>query len=242
MVTMGAVDEMMRRAEQDQNRAQEELRAAESFPITGVQLNASSRLVTIYQRQTGEPRTMPALAAEIALRKRYKDPSSPLYKEYIFSAKPTKQYYSGTNKCMLHPADANRALYDRWGLPVCESAKLASPGEVIRHMELRHPSAYKIIKREEDETKRKTERESQAVLASAMLEAIKSLGANATAPAIVEKAMEDARITAGEAGTQRRMYVQACPKCGQEFKKASMGAAKSAVTYHARKCTGPATP
>ena len=97
---------------------------------------------------------MPRLAASIALAKKYRNSEHPLYGKFIFSPTPTKEYHSGTQKCLLHPDGPNRAQYDEWGLPVCKSEHLASPGEVRRHMRLRHTSAETIIKEEDTELKR----------------------------------------------------------------------------------------
>lgn len=178
MVTMERIDALMKEAAEGQAQALEQLQMAEDIPITGVQVNDASRIVTIYQRETGEPRQLPRLAAEFALRKRYRDPTSPLFRQFIFSATPTKTYHWGLNKCLLHPDNPQRAEYDKWGLPVCESAKLASPGEVRRHMELRHPSADKIIKAEQQELQRQQELAAQHALASSVLEALRGMGQN----------------------------------------------------------------
>jgi len=175
MTTMKDIDQMMRDAEQTQQQAREELTQAEEFEMQGVQLNEASKLVTIYQRETGEPRVLPKLAAEMALRKKYRDSKSPLFGQFIFSAKPTKQYHYGKQRCMLHPDEENRPKFDEWGLPICESAHLASPGEVRRHMELRHPSAYKIIREDEAELRHQNELQAQNALAQAVLEAVKGL-------------------------------------------------------------------
>lgn len=195
MVTMDRVDAMMREAEQAQTRAAEELESAESFQITGVQLNEMSKMVTIYQKETGEPRILPKLAAEIALQKRYRDPKSPLFKQFIFSVRPTKTYHQGKSKCLLHPSNPRRAQYDAWGLPLCMADKIASPGDVVRHMESRHPTAYRNIKRDEEDTKRAAELATQNSLAEAMLEAIKGMSQARQDP--TSTGVENTAITAG---------------------------------------------
>ena len=186
MTTMEGFDAMLRETQQVQEHAVEELREAESFPITGVQVNDASRMVTIYQRQTGQPSVLPKLAAEMALRKRYRDPRSPLFKQFIFAAKPTKEYHPGETKCLLHPTDPRRSTFDEWGLPVCDSAHLHSLGEMRRHMEKRHPSADKVIKEDEAGRRRQEDLEAQHALGASVLEAIQRLavpvGASVTAP------------------------------------------------------------
>lgn len=174
-MSMDNVDRMMKDAEVDQKQAEEQLVEAESFPITGIQLNESSRMVTIYHRETGEPRTMPRISAKMALAKKYRQHSNPLFGQYIFSGTPTKTYYQGEQKCYLHPDSDKRAQFDRWGLPVCTSEHLASPGEARRHMELRHPSAWKIYQEEETKLRHQQEIESSHALATAVLEALSGM-------------------------------------------------------------------
>ena len=172
MVTMDRIDQMMKEAQETQGLDLEDLQPAEGFPITGVQLNKASRPVTIFQRETGEPRTLPAIAAKIALQKRYRKRDNPLFGQYIFSAKPTKQYHKGEVKCLLHPDNPQRKQFDAWGLPICTAAHLAAPGEAQKHMELRHKSAYAIIQRDQNEQKRQEQIDVQTALAKAVLQAV----------------------------------------------------------------------
>lgn len=173
MVTMDRIDRMMKEAQQEQAQEQDidDLQNAETLPITGVQLNASSRMVTIYQRETGEPRQLPALSAQAALRKKYRN--GPLAGNRVFSITPTKKYQGGQVKCMLHPSGPQRAQFDTWGLPVCKSEHLASPGDMQRHMALRHKSAWSVIQKADDERKHQEQIDAQTALGKAILEATK---------------------------------------------------------------------
>lgn len=174
MVTMNRIDKMMREAAAAPDVDTASLEDAENIiPVVGVQLNKASRMVTIYQRKTGEPRAMPATTAGITLKKKYKNPTHPEFGKYVFSRTPTVTYHKGQVKCLLHPDQPERGQYDLWNLPVCESAHLASPGEMLRHMETRHPSAWKLLEREREGAQRKAEMDANRALLTAATEAIK---------------------------------------------------------------------
>jgi hypothetical protein len=174
MVTMESIDQMMVDAQQTQDMEIGDLQESQVFTVTGVQLNEASKIVVIYHRHTGEPRNLPRLAADIALRKRYRD-HGPLHGQFIFSARPTKTYHYGKEKCLLHPDRPEREQYDIWGLPTCESGKIASPGEVINHMRLRHPSADRIIHEHRQKVERLEERASNNAIAESVRDAMQVL-------------------------------------------------------------------
>ena len=156
-MVMANLEQKMAEAEQGQDLPTESADDV-SFAVEGVELNEASRPVTIYHRETGEPRKMPKIAATVALRKKYKLPGDPLNGTFIFSPTPTKKFLWGETKCTLHPSNPEREEYDRWGLPICTSEHLASPGEVHRHMRMRHPSADAIIREQTQERERKRHR------------------------------------------------------------------------------------
>ncbi len=208
-MTMDAIDRMIEEAAESRTQDLSEVEGSETLTIQSVELNKASRMVTIYHVTTGEPRRMPALAAEIALRKKGKDPNDPLYRKFIFSPKPTREYHYGTAKCLLHPDNPSRGEYDKWGLPVCDTAHIASPGEVQRHMVKRHPSANAIIREAEAEARRQEEREDNRALAESVRDAMQQMaggtpaaaatGAIATVDkqAIVDSATPQAPVLAG---------------------------------------------
>ena len=221
--SMEMIDQMAQQAAADQVQAAAVNGMADEdttmFGVTGVQLNKQSMPVTIYQRETGEPRTMPRLAAGIALAKKYRNPEHPLFGQYIFSPTQTKEYHWGTNKCLLHQTSPNRAQYDTWGLPVCTSEHLASPGEVRRHMRLRHTSAEAIIKEEDIELKRQQGIDAQNATAAAVRDALLVLAGKAPETpeeVAVAEAVAEAEQVAPEATGEvitATAFSEACKVC-----------------------------
>lgn len=67
-------------------------------------------------------------------------------------------------KCLLHPDDPNRELYDSWGLPVCDAAHLASEYERNNHMRFRHKREWQVIEEYRKEQKEKQDREIQMAI------------------------------------------------------------------------------
>lgn len=154
-----------------------ELQAVDMPGVVGVQYNELSRPVVIYHRETGEPRVMPRIMAIQALRRRWKRPQDPQrHDKLIFSATQLVPFKQGQVKCLLHPERPEREQYTEWGLPVCEAGHLASPGELVNHMRKRHPTAYSIIQRQEEDERRRLEQKQSRELAQAMLKTIKGRG------------------------------------------------------------------
>lgn len=67
-------------------------------------------------------------------------------------------------KCLLHPDDPNREMYDSWGLPVCTAAHLASEYERDNHMRFKHKREWEAIQRDRNEQKEKQDRELQIAI------------------------------------------------------------------------------
>lgn len=61
------------------------------------------------------------------------------------TVKPAEPPLRGNHLCWLHSSRPERKLYDLQRLPVCSKANLANPYEARRHMEKRHPTAFKVI-------------------------------------------------------------------------------------------------
>ena len=191
-MVMADIDRKMAEADQGQEIPAESSEDAPMLEVVGVQLNEASRAVTIYHRETGEPRTMPRIAATVALRKKYRLPGDPLNGTFIFAppdesgGRPAglKKFLWGETKCTLHPDNPDREEYDKWGLPICTSEHLASPGEVHRHMRMRHPSADAIIREQTQERERKRDRETQMASTDAVREALERLAGTATPAAV----------------------------------------------------------
>ncbi len=182
MVTMNAVDKMMKDAQEAREHGALEIKGDESLQVTGVTVSPEGRLTSIYHRETGEKRTMSVRLARVALTKKFR--SGPMAGEFAFSTTPTRPYHMGQVKCQLHPDNPGREQYDKWGLPVCKSEHLASPGEMRLHMEKRHTSAWKTISEAEEAAKRQEGLDAQKALAEAMLEAVRG---KASAPPYVKE-------------------------------------------------------
>ena len=145
-MTMEALEQMMA---EETSKSQEELEQLEgvgqelTLEPTGVQTDAGSKLVTIYHRLTGAPRTIPKVYAEQALLKRFRaKDGAGLDGTFVFSTKPTVPYVLGTVRCLLHPSQPERPQYDAWGIPTCHSEHFPSEYEARRHVENDHPSAW----------------------------------------------------------------------------------------------------
>jgi hypothetical protein len=173
MTTMNDMDRMQQDAELERAEVSRELE--DVMNLTGVGANKMSQIVTIYSRETGEPRTMPRFIAEVALLKRFRSREHKMYGEKVFSLSPEVIYYEGGTKCWLHPSSPNREEYDKWGIPVCDSEHIASPGEVVNHMRKRHSSAYNLIQSQEQDKMRRSELEATRASTEAMREALSAL-------------------------------------------------------------------
>jgi hypothetical protein len=119
-------------------------------------------LVTIYDKRTGEA----SLALKYMLRTLLaaKNPDG----TFRFTAEPPKVSFKGggTYKCLLHPDDPNRAVYDTLGFPVCKKSNLTSPYMVKKHMKSRHPTVWGAIEDERKEKERQEDRELQRTIIS----------------------------------------------------------------------------
>lgn len=172
-MSMDRLDAMMRKAEGGVAVAEEEPGEELELTPSGVQINKASQPVPIYEAKTGEKRLIPRINLLMALKKRFNDPSdTEWFGKRVFSQAPGKPFVLGTHKCLLHPDQPERALYDAWGLPVCLSAHLASPEEVRRHMAKKHKSEYAQIKGEQERAEREEDRKRQQEMQAAMLAAL----------------------------------------------------------------------
>lgn len=74
------------------------------------------------------------------------------------TTRPRSQPKRGHLQCMLHPDAPNRYHYDDLGLALCKKDNLASPYQVIRHMQKRHKVEYATIKEEEERFEKEKDR------------------------------------------------------------------------------------
>lgn len=113
----------------------------------------------IYDIKTGERSFTSVNLLPAQLRKLGSDG-----KRMFTIAKPAKEPVRGRFHCLLH-ADERKADYDTWGLPVCTKANLTSPLQVESHMASRHPTAWKLIKREQEKAEKAEDRKLQQQIA-----------------------------------------------------------------------------
>ena len=104
---------------------------------------SSAGYVYVWDNQTGERSTINRNMLPTQLKKVRPDGSR------IFTTiDPKIPVKRGNLKCMLHAKDPNRSHYDVLGLPVCRKENLASPYQVKRHMQKRHPQEWEAIQEE----------------------------------------------------------------------------------------------
>ena len=136
-----------------------------TFQPTAVQVNAESKVLTVYHTVTGEPRTMPLVYARTAVLKRFRAKDGPgLAGKFVFTPRKedAPEYKLGSVTCLLHPSRPERAVYDTWGLPVCMSAHLPSEYEAERHTENDHTSAWDRMKEMKQRRREDEDRERQS--------------------------------------------------------------------------------
>lgn len=115
-------------------------------------------VVYIYDSRTGERSRTNKNMIPTQLAKKREDGS-----QVFTTTDPGIEPVRGHLRCMLHPADPNRALYDTWGLVRCSKEGMPNILEVKRHMQSRHPRAWETIeagrKDEQAEQDRKLQQE-----------------------------------------------------------------------------------
>lgn len=126
-------------------------------------------VVAIYDTRTGERSLTSRHMLNLQLSKMREDGS------LAFSKEPPRDTRGhaiepkrGKLKCMLHPDDPNRTLYDSWGLTTCTKDCLPSRQEVKSHMQRRHKREWATI--EEDRLERQQEKDrklQEAILVAA---------------------------------------------------------------------------
>ena len=119
-------------------------------------------VVPIYDIRTGQRSLCPVNLLPANLKKVDSEG-----KRMFTSRKPeTVAPSSGLLKCMLHP-DERPALFDTWGLPICEKPNIPDPLNLELHMKHYHPTSWAIIERERQRADKAEEREWQKQIAMA---------------------------------------------------------------------------
>jgi hypothetical protein len=122
----------------------------------------SAGYTVVYDRRTGESSVVNNNMLRQALAK-----LDPLTGKQMFTLRPPGIVpFEGKLKCRLHADDAERAVWDEMGLPVCDKANLRTKQSVTRHMETRHRQEWKAIKEREADIERAEQRLERKALLS----------------------------------------------------------------------------
>ena len=141
--------------------------ASDTFPIDiEVTSLESAGYVYVYDTQTADRSVVNRNMLEQQLQKLRPDKT-----RYFTTVKPEFELEQGKLKCLLHPDDPERSLYDSWGFAICPKANLTSQYQVTRHVQVRHRMEWQTIQderarieREEERSDREEERQFQRSL------------------------------------------------------------------------------
>ena len=141
------------------NRRQVIHSPSDTFPID-VQVASleSAGYVYVYDTETGERSVINRNMLETQLSKLRPDGT-----RFFTTVKPAFEPKRGTLKCLLHPDDPDRGLYDSWGFTTCAKSNLISEFQVNRHVQIRHriewQTIYEVRERQEKEEERNFQRQ-----------------------------------------------------------------------------------
>lgn len=133
----------------------------EDLPMTIVKGKVSSAgYVTVYNRETGEPSVINKNMLFNQLKKKLENG------QRAFTTKRSEAPipYRGTFKCMLHPTDDRREHFDRMGIPVCNKDNIPNDYQLLRHMQIKHKTAWAQIEKERQDAERAADRKWQESL------------------------------------------------------------------------------
>lgn len=133
-----------------------------AVPMVAAQVE-SAGYTLVYDQATGETSTVNNNMLKQALSK-----LNPETGKIMFGLRAPKGVipFRGKLKCRLHPDDAERAVWDEMGLPICTTSALRKRHDVTRHMETRHKQEWRAIKEREAEIEKDEVRaERRALLA-----------------------------------------------------------------------------
>ena len=158
-----SIHEMLRDAEAAEEpgnmKAGQFVGNSDGMTMTALELQ-SAGYVYVYDNRTGDRSMVNRNMLEQQLQKTREDGS------YVFTTqKPDFERYYGELKCLLHPDDPNRELYDRMGLATCTKDNLTASHDLRVHMEKRHRREWATIDGERKEEERLRERDRQDNLA-----------------------------------------------------------------------------
>lgn len=110
--------------------------------------------VTIYSTETGLPSQV--LVNMLGKKLTQKLPDG----RPVWSIQPTKEYFVGKLKCLLHPEHPDREKWDSIGLAgkECPKSNITSDFEVRQHMQHRHRQEWQVMEEARQNAEREEER------------------------------------------------------------------------------------
>jgi hypothetical protein len=121
--------------------------ASDTFPVDiEVTSLESAGYVYVYDTQTADRSVVNRNMLEQQLQKLRPDKT-----RYFTTVKPEFEPEQGKLKCLLHPDDPERSLYDSWGFALCPKANLTSQYQVTRHVQVRHRMEWQTIQDDREE-------------------------------------------------------------------------------------------
>lgn len=172
-----------------------------NIPAPG-EASTDSKYYTLYNTKTHEQVKVIGWNLEAVLKKRHKEPAAWKGKP-LFSRTPTGTYRVGQYTCMLHPSRPERAEFDIQGMPLCESAHLASEEQVFLHMERKHKSEWARIEKARIAKEVAKNQELQNKQIEAMTALIQAQTQSRVAVPVAVPAEEDAKKEAARARMQK---------------------------------------
>ena len=134
--------------------------SSDAFPME-VQVASleSAGYVYVYDTENGDKSVINRNMLETQLSKLRPDGT-----RFFTTVKPAFEPKRGTLKCLLHPDDPDRGLYDSWGFPTCAKSNLISEFQVNRHVQIRHRMEWQTIYEERERQEKEEERNFQRQL------------------------------------------------------------------------------
>ena len=129
--------------------------SSDAFPME-VQVASleSAGYVYVYDTENGDKSVINRNMLETQLSKLRPDGT-----RFFTTVKPAFEPKRGTLKCLLHPDDPDRGLYDSWGFTTCAKSNLISEFQVNRHVQIRHRMEWQTIYEEREKQEKEQDRQ-----------------------------------------------------------------------------------
>lgn len=188
-------------------------------PMTAATLESAGYL-KIWDTKTGEVSTTNLNMLETQLSKTRPDGS-----RVFTTVNPHIEPYRGTIKCLLHPDDPDRALWDSMGLSTCIKDNFPNEYEKSRHMSRRHRSEWASI----EERQRRAERDSDRDYQRSVVDAIKTLVSQNN---LSQEEVTKAVASVPKPQKARPDVTRVCAECGEVFTGKTVMVAQNKLKGH----------